>query len=319
MFHGGGGVGRTCMSLPLGKYLRRALRGSGGRGKPRLRDREHTTTTQGFSSSVELIASASSAASASWSMSAAASASSSSSPVVRVVLWSGLVEVYTGVVLACTVIRRHPPGLCLAHTDVFRNPHRATLRPLEPLFPGQKFFLLPETTVRKLQRNIPLDVRPVPFPQAVGDDGEEGEEEETSSTELSRSSSEEDRKPTAAGAAPERCCAKDYYVNRERWAECQFKSIVERGLAAAEQSSSSRRSIAADKRTRKRTRKTKSPGRGDLLLGSGAMPLPSTSRAWQPTLPPVQEEAAPSSPEPQSAATSPAPCQDRSRVVVVLS
>ncbi|KAM0928514.1 hypothetical protein ACQ4PT_002523 [Festuca glaucescens] len=285
MFHGGsggGGVGRTCMSLPLGKYFRRALRGSGGRGKPRLKDKEYMRQ-RSLSSSVELnlITSSSSTASASWSTSAAASSSSS---VVRVVLWSGLVEVYTGVVLACTVIRRHPPGLCLAHTDVFRNPHRATLRPLEPLFPGQKFFLLPETTVRKLQRDIPLDV-PFPDKHIRGETDQEEEEE----------------KPAVAGAAPERCCANDFYVNRERWAESQFKSMVERGLAADQSSS---RWSAADKRNIKRMRKTKPPRRD--LLGSGAMPLPLTSRAWEPSLPAVQEEAAPSSPELHTATTSPA-------------
>jgi hypothetical protein len=291
MFHGGGGgVGRTCMSLPLGKYLRRALRGSGGRGKPRLKDKEYMRQRSLSSlSSVELnlnlisSASSSSTAPASWS--------AGSPSVVRVVLWSGLVEVYTGVVLACTVIRRHPPGLCLAHTDVFRNPHRATLRPLEPLFPGQKFFLLPETTVRKLQRDIPLDV-PFPDKHIRGATEQEGEAEETTTDMLA-----------AAGAAPERCCANDFYVNRERWAESQFKSMVEHGLAA-DQSSSSSRWSAADKRNIRRMMKTKSPRRD--LLGSGAMPLPLTSRAWEPSLPAVQEEAAPSSPELHTATTSPA-------------
>jgi hypothetical protein len=313
MFHGdsggGGGVGRTCMSLPLGKYIRRALRGSGGRGKPRLKDKERSMS----SLSVELITSSSSSASASWSMSAAASSSSSSS-VVRVVLWSGLVEVYTGVILACTVIRRHPPGLCLAHTDVFRNPHRATLRPLEPLFPGQKFFLLPETTVRKLQRDIPLDA-PFRGKHIRGAANIEEDEEEGASTEMSpsrsRSWSDEDRRP-----APERrCCAKDYYVNRERWAELQFKSMVDRGLAAEQ--SSSRRS-ASDRTNKRKMRRTKPPRRD--LLSSGGMPLPMTSRAWEPSLAPVQEEAVPSSPEPQTIATSPALGHDhivRSRVIVV--
>jgi hypothetical protein len=310
MFHGGsgdGGVGRTCMSLPLGKYIRRSLRSGGGRGKPRLKDKERSMS----SLSVELITSSSSSASASWSTSAAASSSSSAS-VVRVVLWSGLVEVYTGVILACTVIRRHPPGLCLAHTDVFRNPHRATLRPLEPLFPGQKFFLLPETTVRKLQRDIPLDV---PFRgkhiRGSADIEEEGTSSETSPS-RSRSCSEEDRKP--APALERRCCAKDYYVNRERWAESQFKSMVECGLAAGQ--SSSRRS-ASDRTIKKKMRRTKPPRRD--LLSSGGMPLPMTSRAWEPSLAPVQEEALPSSPEPHTATTSPALDQDRSQVVVVVS
>ena len=235
---------------------------------------------------------------------------------MRVVLWSGVVEVYVGVVLACTVIRRHPPGLCLAHTDVFRNPHRATLRPLEPLFPGQKFFLLPETTVRKLQRDIPLDA---PFPDkhkhirgAPDEEGEEEEDETSTETSPSRSRSwsEEEWKPPAA---PERCCANDYYVNRERWAESQFKSMVERSLGT-EQSSSSRRS-AADRTDKKRRRRTKQQRRN--LLGGGALPTPWTARSWEPSLPPVQEEAAPSSPEePHAANTSPAPGQDRSQVVV---
>jgi hypothetical protein len=221
------------------------------------------------------------------------------------------VEVYTGVILACTVIRRHPPGLCLAHTDVFRNPHRATLRPLEPLFPGQKFFLLPETTVRKLQRDIPLDVRfRGKHIRGAADIEEEGTSAETSPS-RSRSWSEEDRKP--ATALERRCCANDYYVNRERWAESQFKSMVECGLAAEQ---SSRRS-ASDRTNKKKMRRMKPPRRD--LLGSGGMPLPMTSRAWEPSLASVQEEAVPSSPEPQTATTSSSPAldQDRSQVVVV--
>ncbi|CAM0878029.1 unnamed protein product [Alopecurus aequalis] len=303
MFHGGsgggGGIGNTCVLLPLGKYLRRAFRGS-GRGKPRLRDKEYYARQRSSSSlsSVELISSASSlSSSASFSSASMTSSSSSSSTlVVRVVLWSGVVEVYAGVVLACTVIGRHPPGLCLAHTDVFSNPHRATLRPLEPLFPGQKFFLLPETTVRKLQRDIPLD-SPFADKRIHGGaaDGEIEEEDEETSTDTSpsrsRSWSEEHRKPV--GAAPERCCANDYYKNRERWAESQFESMVERGLAT-EQSLSTRRS-AADRTDKKRRRRTKQQRRD--LLGGGALLTPWTARSWEPSLAPVQEEAAPSSPE----------------------
>jgi hypothetical protein len=82
------------------------------------------------------------------------------------------------------------------------NPHRATLRPLEPLFPGQKFFLLPETTtLRPLDGDIPLDA---PF-RGKHIRGAADIEEEGTSTEMSpsrsRSWSDEDRRP-GDGAAP---------------------------------------------------------------------------------------------------------------------
>ena len=48
---------------------------------------------------------------------AAASAGSTwpADSVVRVVLWSGVVDVYAGVLLARTVVGNHPSGLCLEH------------------------------------------------------------------------------------------------------------------------------------------------------------------------------------------------------------
>ncbi|KQK12154.1 uncharacterized protein LOC100833833 [Brachypodium distachyon] len=294
MSHGGGGgdggsssSSSSCMSLSLGKFIRRALRG--GKQKRLKQDDKAAAAAAGrrrraadgyyCASSIELLATSSS--SSSWTPAGpAASSSSSSAPaVVRVVLWSGVVEVYTGVVLARAVIQNHPPGLCLAHPDVFRNPHGAMVRPLEPLFPGQKFFLLPESTIRKLQRAIPES--------SVGafddDDEDEDEEYETSSAEIEISESEEE-----TGAVPG-CCARDYFVDRERWAEWQFKRMVARGIAVEQEGRSAGEIDKKKKRRRKKQRKE--------LPRLAPAPPPCRMRAvrsWEPSLPSVVEEASPS-------------------------
>jgi hypothetical protein len=127
-------------TVPLGKSVRRALRTAIGMPKKKKKPQP-----QPPGSSVSM----------SMELSSSSSVAARKEAVVRVVVRGGVVEVYPGVVLACTVIRNHPPGLCLAHPDVFRNPHGAVVRPLEPLFPGQKFLLLPESTVVRLKQKIP--------------------------------------------------------------------------------------------------------------------------------------------------------------------
>ena len=152
--------------------------------------------------------------------------------VVRVVLSSGVVEVYPGVVLACTVIQRHPPGLCLAHPDVFRNPHGAVLRPLEPLFPGQKFLLIPWSTVVKLKQKIPES--------SIGAFADEDEEGTSSPETGEEEDQDQDHSGGAAASAEEErddsslmpaCSAREYFVARDPWSACRFRRLVEQGLA----------------------------------------------------------------------------------------
>ncbi|XP_044945929.1 uncharacterized protein LOC123395066 [Hordeum vulgare subsp. vulgare] len=284
------GGGSCAASASLARYIPRALRG-------RKKQQQHgqaylmggrRRAPDGYAASVELSASSGST----WP----------ADSVVRVVLWSGIVEVYAGVVLACAVVGNHPPGLCLAHPDVFRNPHGATVRPLEPLFPGQKVLLLPETTVRKLQRDIPEG--------SVGanpdhDDGRDEEEAAASSSDdadMSSSSwSGEEREAT-----PERCCARDYFVNQEWWAEWQFKRMVARGLAVKNEGAA-----GPAKNDKKRRRKTKqTDGTPDAAAGTGCKNSGRISqaqkwtRSWEPSLPSVDEdeEDATSTPSSEAAA-----------------
>lgn len=71
--------------------------------------------------------------------------------VVRIVLASRMVEVYDGAVSASLVMQKYP-GLCLARPEVFQRPQESLIGPNETLRPGQKFYLVPETTVKKLQQ-----------------------------------------------------------------------------------------------------------------------------------------------------------------------
>ncbi|XP_044400311.1 uncharacterized protein [Triticum aestivum] len=283
--HGGGGGGSCTSKASLARYIPRALRGR-KKQQPYLMGGRRRAP-DGYAASVELSASAGST----WP----------ADSVVRVVLWSGIVEVYAGVVLACAVVGNHPPGLCLAHPDVFRNPHGATVRPLEPLFPGQKVLLLPETTVRRLQRDIPEG--------SVGanpdhDDGRDDEEAEASTDEDMSSSSwsAEERE-----AAPEGCCARDYFVNRELWAEWQFKRMVARGLADKKECG-----VGPARKDKKRRRNTKPP---DGLQPDATAACKNSrrisqaqkwTRPWEPSLPSVDEDeedaTPPSTPSSEAAA-----------------
>nr|CAB3497491.1 unnamed protein product [Digitaria exilis] len=239
----------SCTTVPLGKSVRRALRAAMGIPKPKKRKdvkprkKKKPPPPAGKddgSSTPELM----------WMSLSKEEAAARKESVVRVVLSSGVVEVYPGVVLACTVIRKHPPGLCLALPDVFRNPHGALLRPLEPLFPGQKFLLIPWSTVEKLKQRIPES--------SIGafadddDDAGDGEEEDTTTgsddeptssteTEVSEDHSisgavEEEEEAAAVGDGVSSsfmpaCSARDYFEARDRWSACRFRRLVEQGIA----------------------------------------------------------------------------------------
>ncbi|XP_048572877.1 uncharacterized protein LOC125553139 [Triticum urartu] len=290
--HGGGGGSGSCTSkASLARYIPRALRGR-KKQQPYLMGGRRRAP-DGYAASVELSASAGST----WP----------ADSVVRVVLWSGIVEVYAGVVLACAVVGNHPPGLCLAHPDVFRNPHGATVRPLEPLFPGQKVLLLPETTVRRLQRDIPegsVGANPDHDDREDEDAAASSTDDADTDADMSSSSwSGEEREAT-----PEGCCARDFFVNREFWAEWQFKRMVDRGLAVKKEGAA--RPAKKDKKRRRKTKQT--DGTPDAAAGTGCRNSGRISQAqkwtrpWEPSLPSVDEDeedaTPPSTPSSEAAA-----------------
>ncbi|KAG2533888.1 uncharacterized protein LOC120687469 [Panicum virgatum] len=298
MPYGGGASHQqpSCTTVPLGKSVRCALRAAIGmqkkpKDKPKPRNPGRgDPASAGSGSSAELISS--------FSKEAARKES-----VVRVVLSSGVVEVYPGVVLACTVIQRHLPGLCLAHPDVFRNPHGAVLRPLEPLFPGQKFLLIPWSTVVKLKQKIPES--------SIGAfaDEDTGSEEATSSPETGEEEDQDqDHSGGAAASAEEErhdsslmpaCSAREYFVARDPWSACRFRRLVEQGLAvepSREEQPEQRKGKARKKGQKKRKgnskkRRERRPGpAAGPLRPAGLRALATARRTWEPSLPSVVEE-----------------------------
>uniref|UniRef100_A0A0E0KLH7 Uncharacterized protein n=1 Tax=Oryza punctata TaxID=4537 RepID=A0A0E0KLH7_ORYPU len=314
MSHGGGSGGQpSCTAVSLSKYLHRKLWKRINGGKPR-RKRPEVRSASGSGEvpvSVELMTSSSS------------SSSSLRSPeaVVRVVMQGGVVEAYGGVVLACTVIRNHPPGLCLAYPDVFRNPHGARVRPLQPLFPGQKFYLLPERTMERLQRQIPeSSVGALVDDKTRADDA--SEDDVTSSTETTTTSEEEedDTQDYSSGAASSEeetvaaaddgdcatrswCCAREYFEAKDRWEECQFKKMVARGLAVAVELEQSTEKETAMKKKRKERRRKKKRNPGAVPstgCRTSRAPASTPRRTWEPSLPSVEEESESSPLQPPS-------------------
>ncbi|CAL4928360.1 unnamed protein product [Urochloa decumbens] len=276
----------SCSTVPLGKSVRRALRAALGIPKKR---KDKPSRDKDTSSSTELIGS--------FSKEEAAAMKES---VVRVVLWSGVVEVYPEVVLACTVIRKHPPGLCLAHPDVFRNPHGAVLRPLEPLFPGQKFLLIPWSTVERLKQKIPEG--------SIGAFADEEGDEDTGSEEASES---EDLQDHSGGAAAEEeeppddmaaCSAREYFVARDRWSECRFRRLVRQGIAVEPSTEDDQPDRQRKDKARKKKKKRKGKGNKKKRRDRPAAPpaglrvFATPRRTWEPSLPPVVEEESVASP-----------------------
>ena len=275
--------------------MRRALRAAIGmqkkpKDKPKVKPKKPDPAAAGISgSSTELMSS--------FSKEEAAARKES---VVRVVLSSGVVEVYPGVVLACTVIQKHPPGLCLAHPDVFRNPHGAVLRPLEPLFPGQKFLLIPWSTVVKLKHKIPES--------SIGAFADEDEEDTSSPETGEEEDQDQDHSGGAAASAEEErddsslmpaCSAREYFVARDPWSACRFRRLVEQGLAvepSREEQPEQRKGKARKKGQKKRKgnnkkRRERRPGpAAGPLRPAGLRALATARRTWEPSLPSVVEE-----------------------------
>ncbi|XP_021901191.1 uncharacterized protein LOC110817100 [Carica papaya] len=70
---------------------------------------------------------------------------------VRVVHPGGEEESYQTAIPASQMMDRYT-GMCVARPEVFKNPHDSLLQPEEKLLPGQKYLLIPLTTVQKLTR-----------------------------------------------------------------------------------------------------------------------------------------------------------------------
>ncbi|KAL4193418.1 hypothetical protein AMTRI_Chr06g176800 [Amborella trichopoda] len=120
---------------------------------------------------------------------------------LRIVHAGGFVEKYYVAIRAAEVLEKHP-GLCLARPEVFKRPQESLVSPDESLLPGQKFLLVPQSTVRKLrerhsERSLELAERAFERDSVVKK-CEEGEDGEDCSI----------------------CSAREFFLARDRWSTC---------------------------------------------------------------------------------------------------
>ncbi|KAG9448532.1 hypothetical protein H6P81_008497 [Aristolochia fimbriata] len=73
--------------------------------------------------------------------------------VIKIVHVGGVVEELYMAVPAARVMEKYP-SFVLARPNIFRRPWESVVRPEEILLPGQKFYVIPRRTVRKLRRRI---------------------------------------------------------------------------------------------------------------------------------------------------------------------
>lgn len=70
---------------------------------------------------------------------------------VRIIHAGGQEELYRNPVPVSHLMEKYP-GMCIARPGVFKNPHESLLRPQDSLLPGQKYYIIPSSTVQKLKR-----------------------------------------------------------------------------------------------------------------------------------------------------------------------
>ncbi|CAK9167184.1 unnamed protein product [Ilex paraguariensis] len=76
-----------------------------------------------------------------------------SSSVLKIIHAGGNAECYYMAVPAVRIIEKYPSYI-LARPEIFRRPWDSVVRPEEILIPGQKFFIVPRGTVKKLRQRI---------------------------------------------------------------------------------------------------------------------------------------------------------------------
>lgn len=126
---------------------------------------------------------------------------------VRIVHAGGREELYQNAVPASQLMEKYP-GMSVARKEVFKNPHKSLLHPEENLLPGQKYYIIPSSTVQKLKHRHPE--------KAKVKELSEGEEWDSKIIiDAGRVSMEESI-----------CSAKEFYVSRERWSRCSKRKLL---------------------------------------------------------------------------------------------
>ena len=80
--------------------------------------------------------------------------SESGNSVLKVVHAGGNVDSYYMAIPAAKILEKYPSSFLLARPEVFRRPWDSIVKPDAILTPGEKVFLVPHRTVRKLRRRI---------------------------------------------------------------------------------------------------------------------------------------------------------------------
>ena len=75
------------------------------------------------------------------------------SSALKIVHAGGIVECYYMAIPAVNIMKKYP-SFILARPEVFRRPWYSLVRSDEILTPGEKFYVVPRHTVRKLRRRI---------------------------------------------------------------------------------------------------------------------------------------------------------------------
>ncbi|KAJ0544895.1 hypothetical protein HanIR_Chr08g0343591 [Helianthus annuus] len=70
---------------------------------------------------------------------------------VRVVHAGGKEDLYQNPVTVSQLVKNYPE-MCFAWPEVFKNPNESVLSATDILLPGQKYYLVPLTTLKKLKR-----------------------------------------------------------------------------------------------------------------------------------------------------------------------
>lgn len=128
---------------------------------------------------------------------------------VRIVHAGRQEEVFYTAVPASQVMKKYP-GMSIARPDVFKNPHGSLLWPEEQLLPGQKYYIIPSTTVQKLMRKYPAKSK-----MKVSAEGKE----DMSSEKVM------DAGGGNNGERPE-CSAREFLVSNARWSRPSLRKGI---------------------------------------------------------------------------------------------
>lgn len=114
---------------------------------------------------------------------------------VRVVHAGGKEDIYQNPIIVSQIMNKYP-GMCFTWPEVFKNPHEAVLSTTDLLLPGQKYYLIPITTLKKLKKKHLAKMK--------NPTGKKGPDESDESL----------------------CSAKDYYVSKEKWSGFLVKKHI---------------------------------------------------------------------------------------------